>query len=196
MQDGLKTMLDLEHQLEIVDYEKPNFHHADMSPEDFQKAMDERGESFLSMFFRMAIEGMRQQQAKGGGGGDDFKLLFALMSPNRSMSLKRVMAEQFSQMENVSAALDGPGGSAIVTDRNKKALEVLAKVLEDGKGKIGIFYGAAHMPDMEKRLRDDFGLSKTDERWLVAWDMHERSDPANDEFLKRLKENRKKRQQK
>lgn len=194
MQDGLKTLLDLEHQLDIVDYKKSNFHHADMSPEDFEKAMKERGESFLSMFFRMAIEGMRQQQAKGGGGADDFKLLFALMSPNRPMSLKRVMAEQFSQMENISAALDGPGGSAIVTDRNKKALEVLRQTLDRGKTKIGIFYGAAHMPDMQRRLKEDFGLEKTAERWLVAWDMRDRTDPAADEFLKRLQENRKKRQ--
>ena len=41
---------------------------------------------------------------------------------------------------------DGPMREAPV-DRDAKCLEVLA-----GKKKLGIFYGAAHFPDMEKRL--------------------------------------------
>ena len=47
----------------------------------------------------------------------------------------------------------GEDGSAIITDRNKKALVVLKKEIADGKKKIGIFYGAGHLSDMDKRLR-------------------------------------------
>lgn len=188
MQDGLKSLLALEHQLAAIDYEKPNFVHADMSPEDFEKAMKKRGESFMSMFLRLAIEGMQKQQASGGGEADDFKILFALFSPNRAVALKRVMADQFAQFGDIASALDGPGGSAIVSDRNKRALAVLKKTLDGGKKNVSIFYGAAHMPDMQKHLAADFGLKRSGEQWLVAWDM--KPAPQNNEFLDKLKKNR------
>jgi len=59
----------------------------------------------------------------------------------------------------------------IVTDRNMAALQVLQKEIVKGKKKIAIFYGAAHMPDFEKRLGDQFGLEKTQQAWLDAWDL-------------------------
>lgn len=191
MQDGLKELLALEHQLAIVDYEKDNFVHADMSPEDFEKAMKERGESFMTMFFRMAFEGMKQQSKKGYSEGEDLRMLMALMSPNRPLALKRILSDQFEQLESISAGLDGPTGSAIVTDRNKKALEVLTKTLDKGSKKVGIFYGAAHMADMEKRLINDFHFKRTGQKWLVAWDMKENKQTS--EFMKKLEQNRKKR---
>lgn len=191
MQDGLKELLALEHQLAIVDYEKDNFVHADMSPEDFEKAMKERGESFMTMFFRMAFEGMKQQSKKGYSEGEDLRMLMALMSPNRPLALKRILSDQFEQLESISAGLDGPAGSAIVTDRNKKALEVLTKTLNKGSKKVGIFYGAAHMADMEKRLINDFHFKRTGQKWLVAWDMKENKQTS--EFMKKLEQNRKKR---
>src|SRR5436190_1054916 len=61
LQLGMKSMLELEFQLERVDYTKENFVHADMSPEEFAKSMSERGESFLQMFFRMMNQGMAAQ---------------------------------------------------------------------------------------------------------------------------------------
>lgn len=188
MQDGLKSLLDLEHQLTVVDYRKPNFVHADMSPEDFERAMKDRGESFVTMFLRLAFEGMRRPPQAGAGEADDLKLLLALLSPNRPMALKRVMAGQLAQFGDLASALDGPGGSAIVSDRNQKALEVLRAALEDGKKRVCIFYGAAHMPDFEKRLLADFGLKQAGREWIVAWDM--KPNPQSNEFLERLRKNR------
>ena len=48
---------------------------------------------------------------------------------------------------------------------------MLRKELAKGNKKIGIFYGAAHMPDMSRRLQADFGLRPTTEEWVKAWDM-------------------------
>lgn len=191
MQQGLKDLLNLEHQLAIVDYEKENFVHADMSPEDFAKAMQDRNESFLTLFLRLAMEGVKQQQKNGASGeGEDLRMLMALLSPNRAMALKRIMADQFEQIESISAGLDGPNGSAILTDRNKRCLDVLKKTLADPtKKRISIFYGAAHMADMEKRLVADFDLKRAGSQWFVAWDMKESEQPS--EFLKRYEANRK-----
>jgi hypothetical protein len=42
--------------------------------------------------------------------------------------------------------------------------------MAEGKKKIGIFYGAAHYPDMEERMLKQ-GFKKTAHEWLTAWDV-------------------------
>jgi hypothetical protein len=170
LQSGMKDVLALEHQLEHIDYTKENLVHADMSPDDFQKSMAERGESMFTMMLRMMGEGMaRQATAQSGGKSVDAELLLALFDKNRALALKRIMAEQFDEMGGMTAALDGPQGSTIITERNKVALRQLAKEIESGKQRIAIFYGAGHLPDMEKRLLSDFKLKRGEEKWLTAW---------------------------
>jgi hypothetical protein len=168
MQVGMKEALDLEYQLDCIDYSKANFVHADMSPEEFSKTMDKRGESFAKMYFRAMGYSMSRQSNHAGM---EFKMLFALLSKNRSQVLKAALAEQFDDLDFQIGAIEGPEGSTILTERNIKALEVLKRELAGGKKKLAIFYGAAHLPDMEKRLLADFNMQRTGESWLVAWDM-------------------------
>lgn len=171
LQNGLKSMLDLEHQLEHIDYTKDNLVHADMSPDDFFKSMENRNESFWSLFFRMMGAGIAQQaKRQAQGKGDDFQILLALFDPNRSLALKRIMAEQFEDLEGMMTAIEGPDGTTLIAERNKVALEGLAKQIAAGKKKLAVFYGAGHLPDMEKRLAAD-GFTRGEERWLTAWDM-------------------------
>jgi hypothetical protein len=169
LQQGLKSMLKLEFQLEQIDYTKKHFVHADMSPEQFAKSMKDRGESFLTIFFRMMQTAMTQQAS--GAQVSDAELLFALFSKDRSWHLKRIMAEQFTQLDGVMEAIDGPKGSTIIAERNKVALGVLKKQIDAGKRKIAIFYGAGHYPDMEKRLVADFDLTACVPQWIEAWDL-------------------------
>jgi hypothetical protein len=171
VQVGMKDMLELEFQLDRIDYTKPNFVHADMSPDEFAKSMQQRGESFAKMFFKMMGYGFAQQ---GKGNTQETDLLLALFSKNRAHKMKVAMAEQFDNMEGQMGILDGPEGSTILTERNRKALEVLDRELKAGKKKLGIFYGAAHLPDMEKRLINDFGMKRQDERWVKAWSLEEK----------------------
>jgi hypothetical protein len=170
LQLGMKSMLELEFQLERVDYSKENFVHADMSPEEFSKSMSERGESFLQMFFRMMAQGMAAQN-KNVEGTSDVELLFALFAKDRAFRLKRTLAGQFENMEGALSAFNGPDGSTIITERNRKAFEVLASQIKAGKKKIGVFYGAGHLSDMEQRLFKDFNLKRGDEKWLTAWSL-------------------------
>jgi len=171
LQNGMKSMLELEHQLEHVDYQKDNLVHADMSPDDFSRSMKDKGESFLTMYFRLMGAGLAMQGATDPASSSDAAILMALFDKNRALSLKRLMAEQFEKMEIAMSALDGPEGSTLLAERNKVALKGLKKQLDSGKQKIAIFYGAGHLPDMAHRLEADFQFEPASTRWLRAWDL-------------------------
>ena len=160
LQVGMKNVLGLSYQLQEIDYTPKHFRHADMSPQEFERSMKDRGESFFSMFLKMWAAGMAQQAS--GGGLNDFQLIGALFSSNRENALKSLMAEQFTDMDGMMAALDGKEGSTLVTERNKKALEVLRSELKNPNSKrIAIFYGAAHMDDFHDRLMQEFDMQPT-----------------------------------
>ncbi|MCO6454723.1 MAG: hypothetical protein J5I93_05420 [Pirellulaceae bacterium] len=170
VQMGMKNMLELEFQLDHIDYSLKNMVHADMSPREFSATMKDRGESFLELFFRMMGQGAAQQ-SKDPGRSNDLRLFSALFSRDRAKQLKQVMAEQFESMDGTIGALDGPDGSTIITERNKKAFAVLAEQLQAGKKQVAVFYGAGHLPDMQRRLEADFGMKRQGEEWLTAWSL-------------------------
>jgi hypothetical protein len=175
-QQGLTRMLGLAFQLENIDYSAANFVHADLSPKEFDAAMRKRGESWWGMFTKLMREGMaRAERGQAGPGadlsvGEMFGLLFG-SGPERQVKLRRVMAEQFTDMDVLTAAFGGEEGSTLITDRNAAALDVLRRQIAKGSRKIAIFYGAAHMDDFDRRLRDDFALQPGETVWLEAWDL-------------------------
>ncbi|MCA9178515.1 MAG: hypothetical protein KDB14_28840 [Planctomycetales bacterium] len=169
LQGGLKSMLALEFQLEQIDYTKPNFVHADMTPDEMAASMKKRGESVLTMLFKMLSSGFGK-----AGQPNDVEIFMALFAKDRSVRLKRVMAKQVVDMETLNAALAGPDGSStLIGERNRKALEVMSREIDqNGKRRIAIFYGAGHLPDFDRRLLKEFQLKRVDNvRWLTAWDL-------------------------
>ena len=84
--------------------------------------------------------------------------------------MKRLIAKNMSELEATVNALEAGDGTVIITERNKVALKVLRKTLEDDdKKRIAIFYGAGHMPDMEERMIKQFGMRRAGTLWLAAW---------------------------
>ncbi|MCL4202105.1 MAG: hypothetical protein KJ000_06405 [Pirellulaceae bacterium] len=175
MQMGMKAMLELAFQLDEIDYRAKNLVHADMSPEEFSRTMKERNESFTGMFFRVLGRSFGEQ-AKDPFGSGDIRLLAAMFAPDRAHQLKLIMAEQFADLESQMDMFDGPDGSTIVTERNKKALDVLQRELAAGKQRLAIFYGAGHLPDFHKRLQEQFGLKHVETEWLPAWSLVKAGD--------------------
>ena len=173
LQLGMKNALDLEFQLEAIDYSAPNFRHADMDPESFMKAQEEKGESILGLMIRASvIDSARRSPADSIR--DNLRLFAALANPQRSNALKLYLGEQMPELELTLAGFESPesGGSVLVNGRNAVAMEVLEEVAQEGAQRVGIFYGAAHMPDFERRLRA-LGYEATDREWITAWDMTE-----------------------
>ncbi|QDU88100.1 hypothetical protein Pla175_14710 [Pirellulimonas nuda] len=172
LQNGMKGILELEHQLERVDYTKPNFVHADMSPDDFQKSMTDRGEGFLQLYFKMLGSGIAAQSKMAvEGKSADADILMALFSQNRANKLKIAMAKQLCEMGSMLSALGGEQGSTLITERNRIALQVMKREIAEGKTRLGVFYGAGHLEDMDQRLREEHKLRPVSVEWLTAWDL-------------------------
>ena len=185
MQQQAQSTLGLESQLEKVDYQKSNFTHADLSPTEMGEKMAERGDTPLTLGLSAFAEMMRNQNkaaAKAAKlaeqGGPESSNELTQLNPenllellNDPLKLKLMMASQFTESGVMEAGLGVSLNQVIVTDRNEAAMKVLLKEIVSGKKKIAIFYGAAHMPDFEKRLSDELGMKSTKQIWVDAWDL-------------------------
>jgi len=177
LQKGMKTFLDLDYQLDGIDYTRKNFVHADLTAEEFNRMQDERGESIFGLMMQQMIKEMMKGDAAAGADIDPMQLLAALSSEDSARQMKLILARQFEHMDEMVAGLEGPNGSVLVTERNKAALKVLKDQIALGKKNLGIFYGAAHLKDMEKRL-EDMGFKRDKVEYRVAWDLTPRNAAA------------------
>jgi hypothetical protein len=174
MQAFMRDTLKLHGQLEGIDYAAKNFVHADMTSSQFHDTREQKQESFLKLYLKL----WRAQQAAaaeedGESAADSdaaaLATLFRIMiSKNGSLELKRGMASQFDQVEKLMSGVEEGEGTVIVGERNRVAFETLDKQLAAGKKKLAIFYGAAHLPDMEQRLLKR-GFKRSTTQWLKAW---------------------------
>lgn len=155
--------LGLAYQMKEIDYRKANFVHADLSLEEFSELQAERKESILSFVLKAGL----QEKKKPVKEPNSFKLLASLVSGNKN-GLKRELVQTLGAGDDQVSELAGE--SVIISDRNAKCLEVLASEVAAGKKKLGIFYGAAHFPDMSKRL-EAAGWKNTGMEWMTAWDI-------------------------
>lgn len=170
VQVGMTAMLELDYQLDHIDYTAPNMVHADMTPQEFARSMRARNESFAGYFFRMLGRSMGEQ-ARDPLGSADLRMLTAMLAPDRAERMKLILAEEFAELGGELDLFDGPEGSTLVTERNAKALEVLRRELAAGKRRLAIFYGAGHLADFQRRLEADFGMQRAAVEWVPAWSL-------------------------
>lgn len=172
---GLK-MLDLTSQKDHIDYTRANFVHADLSPDEMFEAMRARGDDALTISLGVLADTLREQnlmemerESSLAPQQDDIDPFELLLDPDGPMKLKRLFAQQIAAGDAMSI---GPTlNTILVEDRNAACMRVFQRELARGKKRIGVFYGAAHMPDFDRRLREDFGLMRGAATWRTAWDM-------------------------
>ena len=169
LQQGMKLFLGLIYQLEVIDYQKPNLIHADLSPEGMKKAMKERGDDEMTIILGVIADFLRKKNLNADKPEPQVPdiSLTDLLNPNK---FKKLMAQQFEDAGG-DVSLGGTIDRLLVEDRNKSCIKVLQQQLTVGKKKIAIFYGAAHMPDFDKRLKEDFGMKRTESEWITAWNL-------------------------
>jgi hypothetical protein len=186
--------LDLHLQVDHIDYSPKNLVHADLSPEGMAAAVKKRGDDGLTLALSIIADLLRQQNmlqqqgAKPGAGLNLPDLESLLDDPAASSKIKRLLARQLEQMDDPNGPLGRTLGTILIDDRNQAAMKVLGKEIAKGKKKLGIFYGAAHMPDFDKRLRDEFDLVPVSTRWLAAWNLELRERNLEDLLLRLLEE--------
>ena len=170
-QSGMGNALGLDFQLDHIDYHASNMIHADLSPEEFARRAAERGD-LMQMFYRAILQSARGgQEARNNELRLQGRLLGSLFASDPSLSLRRLLAEEMTNQLDDAGWIIGGEGSAIITDRNNAALDVLRREMQSGKRKIAIFYGAAHLPEFAKSLERDFQMRKTGIEWIIAWDL-------------------------
>jgi hypothetical protein len=178
----LKNSLNLDYQLDAIDYTKANFIHADLDSETFEKMQAERGESMWTLLMKQMSDEWSNPAASGPDESVDEQARDAiqfLCRPDGERRLKMSIAHQMEQVEAVAAGLSGPNGTVILSERDKAAVAVLQKTILEGKRKIAIFYGAAHMPDISRRI-EELGFRPVGVEWHEAWDITYRADaPSN-----------------
>ena len=180
----MKDTLGLTFQLDVVDYTAKNFVHADLDAETFERLQREKGQTFPELFLKAFMKAMTDPEAAAkqnalAGADDPEQMLRSLIRtftrPDAERQLKLLLARQMTTIEE-DASMFGGENSVILHDRNAAALKVLETTLKDpAKKQIAVFYGAAHMPDLEKRLKE-MGFTKAATEWRTAWDLKIRAD--------------------
>lgn len=155
--------LGLAYQMKVIDYRKANFVHADLTMDEFTALQKERGETLLGFVLKSGLK----KTDKPVKEPSTLKLLVSMVRGDKD-GLKRELVHTLGAGDDQVASL--AGDNVIIGDRNARCLEVLDREVLAGKKKLGIFYGAAHFPDMEKRLVED-GWKKTGEEWMTAWEI-------------------------
>lgn len=183
VQRMMKDMLGLEFQLDQVDYSAPNFIHADLDAETFERLQNERGESFTNMIIQAFLKSLSQPNADQRGLLDPNQDMQATMEdvvkmftrPDGERQLKLRFARQLADLENNPLGPEALSGTVLLTERNKAAVAVLDRALKDGKRDIAIFYGAAHMPELAQMIQER-GFKPVATEWRMAWDLSIRPD--------------------
>ncbi len=176
-QSTLAKAFDLAFQLDEIDYRRRHFVHADMNAEEFlakgggaltkeMAAMIEKIAPFLDMAARMMNP------------PDDASAERKASARAMRTSIKRGLATMLGGSGGKAGGLlTGLGGDdLIIGQRNDVAIRVFDAQRKDVRS-IAIFYGAAHMPDLEKRLLAR-GYVPAGGRWITAWDVSPPTAPA------------------
>lgn len=158
----ISRYLQLTGQVDFIDYTTPNFVHADLTNDEFIQMQAARGESLLGFALKAA-----KTDPDAPNQPDPAKLLRAIISGSPDL-VKLAIVHTLGQGDDQIAAFAGE--SVIITDRNNRCLQVMNREITAGRKNLGIFYGAAHFPDMEKRLLE-LGFQRTNQEWLTAWDI-------------------------
>lgn len=169
-QIGMTKMLDLSFQLDEVNYDAGNFVHADLSPEGLRASMEERGESLYVYFWRIFFATLNEY-AKDPLGLRDMEMLSGMLAAEQENSFKVMIAYEMTNLESVEDVLGDDSSNAVIGARNQRAVDVLKREIEGGAQRIGIFYGVAHMPDLEERLLDQLDMTWESTNWVDAWQL-------------------------
>lgn len=168
---AVAKMLAAQSQMEGIDYRADNLIHADVSATEFNELQEAHGESF-SKIAGNAVKMMTSASVESGAA----QLMNEMFTGTKS-SLRLAFGKFMASTVDEMSSREGMLGKVLIDARNEKALEVFDDSLKAGKRHMAIFYGAAHMPDMETRL-GKMGFHRVGMDWRIAWETKKKKAPT------------------
>ena len=176
-QSLITRMLGMEYQTDGIDYSPKHFVHADVDWVEYQELMTARSQSLMTLFQR-AMDSANSEDAPAiltdeAAANQMLTSLVAGFTTGNTAELKRSMAPLLGEAEALINQIEGEDGTVIVTERNRVVMRVLNRELKKRANQnLAIFYGAGHLPDLEKRLLDS-GFKRETGVWMTAWDIQD-----------------------
>ena len=164
VQTALKNILNLDFQLERIDYHRGFWCNSDMGLNQLQAELDRRNLSI-----------MPNEELVRGLFGTIFKVIDPKKVPRNEQvgrTYRALVAPFMADTEQIFAQAGAEGlKEVLINMRNRKVMDDLAVVLAepDAPQRIAIYYGAGHLPDMARILVDEMGFSYLGAHWITAW---------------------------
>ena len=186
LQRELARMLGLEFQLDRIDYAQPSWVVCDMTFAELEQAFKRRGVS----------DGMVQGSLRGGGLNGEaigavmtiMKVMDAASGGSASEAVKVLMVQVLGSRTATEGGMLGEEGKVILDDRNDVVWADLQKRLgSPGPQRIAVFYGAAHMADFARRLREA-GYAAGDVTWSTTLTADPRRAGIDEATMKSLRQ--------
>lgn len=189
----LAQALGLEFQGVAIDYDRQKWRNSDMTVDEVQARLKAEGASADMLFSMLEGKSLSARVVS-------LLLGFIQNAPQMQLMVKVMLMEATSRADDAMGAA-GPQMAnlnkmmkVIVSDRNRVVLDDLRKVIdaEPAVTSVAIFYGAGHLPEMEKSLADDFGMVKLDAdagvRWFTAMDIDASAVPGGVQQVKQARQ--------
>jgi hypothetical protein len=193
LQSSLARALGLQFQLDAIDYGGAGWRASDMAMDEIDRALRQRDVPFelgagglaggvpegVARFLLGAVRML--DTLLGGAIADTCKVLLIEL-----LGDERLIEQSLRQL--------GPGLTEVIVEaRNQVVIDDLGRVLQapERPASVAIFYGAAHMPDMEARLRQQLGYKPSEANgaeWFKAIEVDLRQSAVSAEQLAQLRE--------
>jgi hypothetical protein len=179
VQAGLAKALGLVFQLDAIDYRRDHFINSDLKvdkpTEEVKERAGDQPEAQSEETLDVLMQAMRGEGAMGGVINGFVKTIgeSAEMREMMKTMLVEVLgrAGEFLDLARNSSPELKDLFDVILTERNAVVIADLRKQLEklkDGES-VAIFYGAAHMDEIAKHLRDDLRFVPARQEWDTAF---------------------------
>jgi hypothetical protein len=204
LQGQLAKALGLAFQLDVIDYQRPHFVSADLTPEALNEAIEKRasaaaapaqsdagkneiaspGDACTPVEAAPKVDSAMFQQLMGALKGEgemagQMKAMAALIggTPEMRETTKLMLIEALGQAGELIEVAKAASPEikdlfdVLITERNAEVIRQLLKRLQvlPPNQSIAVFYGAAHMDEIAKRLTTDLGYVPATRHWDAAF---------------------------
>lgn len=190
LQGQLADALGLEFQLDALDYGGANWRCSDMSIDQLQREMDERGLDFSLIEDSLAGSSLPARIVKVLLGLVRFADAF--LDGAVSDTIKVFLIELLGDESMLEIGFDqfGEGFTEVIIDqRNQVVIDDLKTLIagDSPPPSVAILYGAGHLPDLAQRLSEQLAYERSGTRWLRAIEVDLTTSAVSESDVRQLR---------